>query len=331
MAAVNIGFIGAGGIAERHLAGLSRMDDVRLAAFTDVDENRAEKVASQYSARYFTDPNDMFAAVKLDGVYICLPPFAHGAAEFAAITAGVPFLVEKPLGMDLDLAKQIEQKVVEKGLLTAVGYMNRYRKGVQLVRRMLQNDPAILAYGGWLGGTPQTEQAGIWKWWVQKSCSGGQLVEQTTHTIDLIRYLLGEITSVYCQAATGYNQGVPNYTIEDASICTLTFQSGALATIFSSCATNVGGGISLTVYAQNSVARFTGWNHTLELQQKGQERETIPAEENIFALEDRAFIDMIKTADQQQVQSSYADGVKTLAVTLAGNRSMETGERIVLE
>src|SRR5262249_36713213 len=188
--------------------------------------------------------------------YIILPPFAHGPAERAAIERGVPFFVEKPVGNDLGVCREIAQEVERRGLLTAVGYMTRYRKSVQAARGILKEDPAVAAHGGWIGRAPKMT-APIHHWCVVKEKSGGQLVEQTTHTVDLVRYLMGEVAEVYAAAARGFVTGIPGYTNDDASILTLRFASGAVAALYSACCSNVGGGgVSLNIYARDHTILF---------------------------------------------------------------------------
>jgi myo-inositol 2-dehydrogenase/D-chiro-inositol 1-dehydrogenase len=326
-------------MAEAHLRGLPTFPDVRIAAFCDVIPEKAERLASLYGAKAFSDPKEMFRDQELDCVYILLPPFAHGGAERAAIEARVPFFVEKPVGMDLPLLREIAAAVKETGLITAVGYMTRYRKSVQRAREVFQQDEPILAYGGWIGGRPRARESGdgIGSWWVERRKSGGQLVEQVTHTIDLARYLMGDVEEVCATATRAFNkgkEGTPtNYDIEDASVVNLKFKSGAIANIFSSCATNIGGGVSLSVFSENHAAFFTGWEHSLRLLEKrGDEsrEESVAGEENIFAIEDRVFIDAVKSGDGNRIGTDYADGVKTSEVTVCANRSMETGEPVRL-
>ena len=326
-------------MAEAHLRGLPSFPEVEIAAFCDVVPAKAARLADQYGAKAFTDPREMFAAKKLHCVYILLPPFAHGDAERAAIEAKVPFFVEKPIGMDLPVLREIAAGVKAANLITAVGYMNRYRKSVQRARAVFQQDPPILAYGGWLGGRPRGSGAGdgIGSWWVQRSKSGGQFVEQVTHTVDLVRYLLGDAEEVFATATRAFNkgkEGTPlNYDIEDASLVNIKFKSGAIANLMASCATNVGGGVTLNVFSENHAAFFTGWEHSLRLlAERGEEtrEETITGEENIFALEDRVFIDAVKSGDRAKIGTDYTDGLKTAEIAVAANRSMDTGEPVRL-
>lgn len=324
-----IAFVGAGGIADAHLNGLGKHPEVKLVGFCDVNQSRAEEVAARYGARAFVDAAAMMEALSPDAIYFCLPPFAHGA-ELEAVKRGIPFFVEKPVALDAGLAREIAAAVTEKNLLTSVGYMNRYRRGVQRVRKLLQNDPAILLLGGWIGPSPR---GGPGRWWVQKDKSGGQFLEQVTHTVDLARYFCGEAVEVHAYAAMGFNQGVPSdYTIEDASVVNIRFASGAVANLWASCSANGGGGgVTLSVYAGQTTALFTGWEHTLRLMRTGEDTVEVRGESDIFAREDEAFIAAVRSGSAEGIRCTYPDGLKTLEISVAANRSMETGKPVAVE
>lgn len=326
-AKVRVGFVGAGGVATNHFKALAKMRDVQMAAFCDINRRRLKEVTSEYGGEGFTDAGKMYDTMDLDAVFICLPPFAHGEAEFGAIQKGIPFMVEKPINLDLKQAKKIANAVRKAGLLTSVAYMNRYRKGINRAKKLLEKDPAILVLGGWIGGEPRGD-APIMKWWVQKKLSGGQMVEQVTHTVDLVRYLCGEAREVWATRVKGRVKGIPRYTIDDAIAASIKFRDGAVANIHSCCASNAGGGVTLKVYANNVRADFDGWNHDATIRRTGKEPEHIPGEGNIFEIEDRAFITAVKKNDCTPVLCSYADGLETLRLTLAMNESLETGQPV---
>jgi myo-inositol 2-dehydrogenase / D-chiro-inositol 1-dehydrogenase len=324
-------------MAGAHLPGLSSFPDVELVGFCDVVAEKAQQLAAGYpGAQNFTVPSEMIAAVRPDIVYILLPPFAHGPAERAALAARVPFFVEKPIGNDLGLLREISREVETTGLLTAVGYMTRYRESVQRAHALFQQDPPILGLGGWISGPPFTSTAPILQWWVIEEKSGGQMVEQVTHTVDLARYLMGDVVEVFAHGARGFNQKYGDrlqkgYNIVDAEVMSLRFKSGAVGTLFSSCSTAAGGDVSLDVYAAEHTAIFRGWEHTVQIiSADSEEVEEIPGEGDIFLVEDRAVIDAVKSGDSSRVMTSYPDAFKTSEVTLGANESMKTGRPVAI-
>lgn len=322
---VRLGFIGAGGIAKAHVAALKSVPDAQIVGVTDVKREAAEALASQVGAQVYDTAEQLAADGGVDALYILLPPFAHGDAERAALAHKLPFFIEKPVGIDLGLPREIAAEVERLGLLTGAGYMNRYRRGVQTVRERLQSDPPVLAYGGWWGGTP-----GGASWWTDKSKSGGQFLEQVTHTVDVARFLFGDVQEVFAYGAHGFNKDIPGYSIDDAATVAIRFASGGVANLMSSVTANAGGGVFLTVQALQTNVEFTGWEHSVKIKTKGQEPEEIKGEDNIFAIEDAAFVQAVRAKDPSGVLSTYPDALKTLAISVAANESIATGKPVAV-
>lgn len=335
MAKTRVGIVGCGGISEAHLPGLAKHPDVELVGFCDVDPARVAGSQAKYApnAQTFSDAKALFTHVAMDAAYFFLPPFAHGP-EIHAVENAIPFLVEKPVHNDVKRAEEIAAGIAEKGIITAAGYMNRYRKSVQRVKELSQDDPPIFSFGGWIGGSPKAPAGGgIGSWWVDKSKSGGQMHEQVTHTVDIVLWLCGVPVEVHAFAATGFNKGTPaNYDIEDAMVLNCRFANDAVANIWSSCSSNGGGGgVTLNVYANNFTALFTGWEHSVRiLTDGGKSTEEIKGEPNIFEIEDNTFIEAVRTNNPSLIKTPYADGVDSIRVTLGASESFVTGKPIAL-
>src|SRR5687767_7362262 len=119
MEPVRLGFIGCGGVAQEHFKGLASMPEAQLAAFCDLRAEVSEQTAAQYGGRAFTDYQTMLAETELDAVYVILPPFAHGAPERAVLERGLPFFVEKPVGNDVGVGRELAAEVERRGLVTS--------------------------------------------------------------------------------------------------------------------------------------------------------------------------------------------------------------------
>ena len=110
----------------------------------------------------------------------------------------------------------------------------------------------------------------------------------------------------------------------------LVFANGAAGNLYSSCSTSQGGGVGLHVWGTDLQAEFTGWEQSVRIRLPGEEEITIPGESNVFALEDRAFVDSVKTGRNEGILATYEDGLKATAIACAANESMTTGEVIEL-
>jgi predicted dehydrogenase len=324
MSKTKITIVGTGGISRAHIEPLSKIADVELAGFCDIVVDKAKEAAKPFDASFYENAADMYDAIQPDAVYICLPPFAHGEAEIKAAERGIPFFVEKPVSNSLETIRKICSAVSKAGILTNVGYMNRHRRGAHRAKELLAQDQPVLALGNWIGGPGGG-------WWGQKHLSGGQLVEQTTHIVDLTRFLLGEAKEVYARATKGFVTGIENYTNDDASLVSIQFENGAIANITSCCAVSVGGGVGLTIHAQKTHLVFSDWAMHLRIQREGVDSEEIPGEGNIFEIEDKRFINAVRTGDTSKIYSSYLDGAKSAQITIAGNESMKTGQPVKIE
>ncbi|HIE51884.1 MAG TPA: Gfo/Idh/MocA family oxidoreductase [Armatimonadetes bacterium] len=319
---VRIGFIGTGGIARAHQRCLSQIAAVQMVAFCDVVEERARKAAEEHGGRAYTDFHRMLETEELDAVYICLPPFAHGQPELAAVEQGLALFIEKPVAIDLETACQIQEAIEQTGVICSVGYHWRYFDTTDRARELLADRTIAMTLGYWMGGMPGVP------WWRVLAQSGGQMVEQTTHIVDLGRYLAGEVTEVYAAYATRRLHEVPNFEVSDVGVATLKYRSGAVGMVSNTCSLNgIGYTVGLHVVADGFVVEINGGR--LRVIRKGDGEEKEP-QENPKLREDRVFVEAIQKGDPSAIRSSYADAVKTLAVTLAANESAQTGRPVTL-
>lgn len=321
---VRIGFVGAGGIAGTHFDTLSQIEDAQLIAFSDVSAERAQSAARRFEGKAYTDPRKMLDAETLDAVYVCLPPHAHKDAEILAAQKGCAIFVEKPLANSIKTAERIAAAIEDAGVTTSVGYHFRYMDAAEQTRKLLSDKkaaPVAMIYGRWLGGFPGVP------WWRRLDQSGGQLVEQGTHIIDLARYLVGDIKKVYCCAALReMHKTFEGATAPDVTALTLEFENGAIGHAAMSSLLGTVSETGLTLMARDTMYELLG--NTLKVRQNGGEEHTYQHGNQPYLDEDRAFINAVKTGKRLNIKSTYADALKTLRVTLAANQSAKTGKPV---
>ena len=318
---LKVGFIGAGGNAQAHMANIAKMRGAKLSAICDLVPERATEVASKYDAAAFTNYKSMLQEADLDAVYVCVIPAAHKTIELDLAAAKLPFYCEKPVHLSLKSAEQVLRAVEKAKVVTSVGYHWRYQGGIEAAKKFVAKRKTTLIDGAWYGSMPGVP------WWRQMKLSGGQIVEQTTHVFDCARHLAGEVVRVHAIATTGAMTNVENFSVHDASVVSLEFESGAVGVISSGCvADGVGTRVELTLKGR-------GWSATVNSSGQGilndgknvKQVETKMKLANGFGVADMAFINAVKTGDASKVQSSYAQGLQTLAVTLAANKSIRSG------
>ena len=316
-----IGLIGAGIIGTRHLGNLLGFDDVRVVAVADLGIERARVLAERCGATAYGGHTELLAREDLDAVYICIPPFAHGAPELEAIERGLPFFVEKPVAVDLETAEAIARAAQARGLVTAVGYHWRYLDIVERVQALLWENPARLALGYWLDFTPPPP------WWVQESQSGGQMVEQTTHIFDLARLLVGEVTQVYGVGSRTARPAFPQADVDDVSIATLHFATGALGTIASTCVLRWPHRIGLHLFCEGLAIELSEFDLIVDV---GQGRPVQQAQGDPFVREDRDFVDAVQ-GKPNRVRVPYSEALKTHRLVTTAVRSIRERRVLPLE
>ncbi|WP_168119739.1 Gfo/Idh/MocA family oxidoreductase [Paenibacillus sp. HB172176] len=315
---INIGIIGTGWFGMMHAAKLAKLEDVRVAAFTATNQLKADTAAKSFSgAKGFDDVAAMLESCKLDAVYVCVPPFAHGRIEEELIERGIPFLVEKPLGVNSEIPEQLLAKIENKGLITSVGYHFRYMDSTLKAKQLLGESKLAMAAGSWMGGMPGVA------WWRAMELSGGQFVEQTTHIVDLLRFTAGEVSEVYAAygnriiAETSENADVP-----DIGSVILKLESGAVATISNTCAIPAGSRSGLQLYTSKGVLELSS-NGLIQVEPN--QRMEYSNHSDPYVRENEAFLHAVRTGDSSKIMSPYKDAWQTHRVTMAANESARTG------
>lgn len=343
-----LAMIGCNNFGGYHLDHLVQFKDIELAGFCDVLIDRAEGfVKKAGSGKAFSDFVQMYDEIKPDMLYICVPPNCHGRIEFEAIHRGIPFYVEKPLALDADLARELVRQVEKAGLIAASGFQCRYDSMNVIARKFIKTHPILHVSGSRIGGLPK----GLWG--RIKTDSGGQLVEQTIHQMDMMRYLLeDEPDTVYSVASRGFitQEELPGYFTDDFSTTLVTFKSGITATMLT-------GYYALSPSCWDSKMVFGSrtarmdYRLITDLTLYGKDGNTtedlagvVPAEGAVRTADgtgitvkserdpglesDRTFVDAVISGDASKIRSPYADAWKSVAFCLACNESMRTGQSV---
>ncbi|MGD9496148.1 MAG: Gfo/Idh/MocA family protein [Armatimonadota bacterium] len=318
---VRIGFVGCGGIANAHMKNLVKIDGAQMVAFSDIVEEKAQKAADEYGGKAFGDYREMYDSVEMDAVYICLPPFAHTDQEILAAQAGLALFVEKPLALTMAKARQIEAAIAEAGVISCAAYHWRYHDTARWAREALEGGPIAMVLGWWMGGLPGVA------WWRVQEQSGGQILEQTTHIIDMARYLAGDVERVHAEMALHVMTDVENISVPDVGTVNLRFESGAVGNISNSCVPP-GWRNGLVIIGDRKTVIFDQFNFELRTA-AGTETKTFQPIAAHFR-ESEAFVKAVATGDRSLILSDYSDGVKSLAVSVAANRSAQTGEPVMI-
>lgn len=309
MDTLRIGLIGCGGRSRFHIAGLNEVENVRIVAVCDLDSERAKERAEPLGAAVYTDVEDMLNKEQLDGVCIATAALARGGPEIACAQAGVPFLVEKPVAVDMETAHEVAAHVRASGVITSVGYQLRYGGTSRAVWEWSKGKRIGMAEGRYWCGAARA----------RRRTPPGQLLEQVTHTFDLMRFWIGDVEEVFSyQALTLLDEG----DMPDVHAVAMRFVNGAVATVSSTWGShpraseanvvNLFAGDEYVTYGRSQVTQFPDG----------------PMEPVEGPTIHEAFVTAIRTGDSSPILTPYEDAVKSLAVSIAADESARVGRPI---
>lgn len=310
---VRLGFVGAGFMTSVHLENLETID-AEAVAVADVEETAAREAAEPHGAAVYADHGAMYDAEELDAVVVAVPPFAHPDAELDAVERGLDVLVEKPLALEREPAREVARAVADAGVVAQAGYMNRYAASVERARELVGGRTLSLFDAAWHGEVPP---AG---WWHGRETGGGQVVEQSTHLFDLARYLAGDVDRV---AAHGDRLVADELDFEDTTSATMHHDGGAVGHVSSTAVS--------PEYAVEAVLVGDGFRLRVDLRADELEG-TVDGEQVRFQGDDRAwareldaFVGAVAAGDPSAVRSPYADALRSFELTLAVEEALATG------
>ena len=347
MEKIKVAQIGCGGRNGAHFQKLSSFADVDIVGFCDIIPERAEARANAYgSGKTYTDYVQMLDETKPQVVFLAVPPHVHGEIEPELIKRKIHFLVEKPMALEYSLAEHICDEAEKAGIMTCVGFQDRYQSITDIMKDYIKDKQIGLVSGGWLGGIPGVP------WWRTFETSGGQLVEQNIHLFDQLRWFFGEPADVFCASGKGIvdpdEYGVPGYNVDDYSSATMKFKNGVVANLFTACYFRPGAKSpsGMTIYGKDFTVEYTLRRSITITDKTGVRHWERNNGELIFTdidglvtktpdieqtgIQDRTFIDAIKSGDPSKIRSNYRDALKSLKLTLACNESARTGKAIQL-
>ena len=310
-------------MAQTHMEALQRANAARLIALCDIDGNAAGRAAQQYGGKAYTSFRKMLKAESFEALWVCLPPYAHAGEEMEAAAKGIHLYVEKPIALSLSLAREVETSIRKAGIISSVGYQIRYCPHVTEAKRLLRGRRINMVSARYLcdmRGRAVT-------WWHTMSRSGGQLVEQSTHAVDLMRYLAGDIRRVFATAALREASGIRGWDVPDYSVVAVDFVSGAIGTIHSSASfpTPQVNGVEIACSDFELECTFDSVRVTTAEETRERRSPVDP-----LPLAHKAFVDSVVSGKPRGIRSPYSDAVKTLAVTLAANESAARGRAVEL-
>ena len=226
---VRVALVGCGRISSNHFDAFRKIEGLELVGVCDIVEERARSAGEAQGVPWFTAYEKMLRAVECDAVVIATPSGLHPQQGILAAKAGKHVITEKPMAISLGAADELVQACDSAGVRLFVVKQNRLNAGIQLLKRALDKGRFGRIYLAnttvrWTRPQEYYDQApwrGTWEF------DGGAFMNQASHYVDLIQWLVGPVESVIAKTATLARR----IEAEDTGVAVLKFRSGALGTI----------------------------------------------------------------------------------------------------
>lgn len=198
--------IGTGGIAQTYAQAFQTSEVCELVAVADVNRKAADAFAEPLGARSFGDHRELAESEGFDAVIVSTPPASHREIAVGFMERGRHVLCEKPLCLTQAAAREMIDTARGNGVRFTMASKFRYVRDVVKAKSLVAS--------GVLGDIVQFENAFTarvdmsGRWNSEKETSGGGvLIDNGTHSVDIIRYFLGPVTDVLAVDA-GSTQGL---------------------------------------------------------------------------------------------------------------------------
>jgi len=360
---IKVAFVGAGGVnfgghgnAWDHASRIEKIPNVKVVGIAELNKERGEEVLAKRrfkhpefyeTTRLFADYRDMLRETKPDAVIIGLPPNVHGGPNFPVeldcVKAGAHILIEKPIcnlpPENLEEYRQALEDSERNGAIISVAYMFRYSKVFRAMKEIAQQCGPIKFFSARYNCAYTNISAPAW--W-NKVHSGGPIVEQATHFLDLARYFCGEIDkdTVKCTILSSMEPlgDLSQVPVDESSIppenrtnrvtsSMWKFQTGAVGVLTHTVMLHgwryelhielFGDGFYVYVHNPYDECRIT-------VRRPGREEEeitTMPDDPYLHEVE--CFIDAVRRDDNTNIASTYADAFKSYDLSWKIQRASE--------
>lgn len=227
---IRVGVVGCGRISERHFEVFRELKDrIKLVAVCDKIKEKAERWADEFGVTGYTDYAEMLDKETFDLMSICTPSGLHPKHGAMAANKKINVLSEKPMAVTLEGANELIRACDDNDVKLFVVKQNRLNPPIRLLKKAIDKNrfgKIFMANATVFWQRPQdyynaAEWRGKWEF------DGGAFMNQASHYVDLIQWLVGPVDYVTAVTGTLARQ----IETEDTGAALLKFRSGAIGVI----------------------------------------------------------------------------------------------------
>jgi UDP-N-acetyl-2-amino-2-deoxyglucuronate dehydrogenase len=336
----NIALVGCGRISGKHLESIAQLtDDLKLVAVCDIIAERAKSAAEKYGADWYTDYDKMLARGDIDILAVCTPSGLHPQHGIKAAQKGIAVISEKPMAITLAAADELIKACDINKVPLFVVKQNRLNTTIQLLKRAVDKGrfgKIYMAQSNVFWQRPQSYYD-LAKWRGTWEFDGGSFMNQASHYVDTLQWLIGPVDYVMAATATMARQ----IETEDSGSAIIKFRNGVIGSMNVTMLTypkNFEG--SITILGEKGTAKIGGVavNHIDKWEFEEYDDDDRLVEEsnysppNIYGLGHLPYYkNVISTLKGETTANTDGrSGRKSLEVILAIYKSAQTGRKVAL-
>ena len=314
---LRVAIYGCGNFAKQtRIPNLLQTGVVDIVAACDSNLQAAQKIAGAFNIPSVYDSRNggaykMLDAEAIDVLYSVVPAYVRTDVEVTAVEKGIHLFSEKPQAITMRVARRIDDAIQRAGVISTVGFRERYRPIFQEARRFLADKNVVHIRFQSFGGLPPSTDGDAKTWWAEMDKSGGRALDWGVHATDYSRFMTGlnvaRAQAFYCERsayATALSSSF-NYCFDNGATMTLSFVSTGASPKNEPWFTVFYEGGCLEIYRYDRI-EVNG-----DVLYKADEFDP-------WLEQDKTFICAVQTGDANLLHSDYHDGLFSLAPVLAG-------------
>lgn len=221
---IRVGVVGLG-VGQVHLQEYGAHPKVRIAAVVDVNEERSQEVAEKYGVPGFRTIEEMLHGTEVDAVSLCTPPAVHAEQVEKLAQAGIHILVEKPMAPSIPDCQRMIKATRSAMVRLMVAQKKRFAPAYVFLKQKFAED-----FGEPCWACVKFAHGRVDKdWFWAEQDGGGPVLENAIHMFDLLRFLMGEVETVYAQGGNMFRPDVGDQI--DSAAVVLRFSNNGCATV----------------------------------------------------------------------------------------------------
>ncbi|HZM86326.1 MAG TPA: Gfo/Idh/MocA family oxidoreductase [Blastocatellia bacterium] len=227
---MNLGILGAGNISQTHMRAALEIEGVKIVAVCGQNSEKTARLASACGAVAYQDQGAFFSYRPMDAVLIGSPSGLHAKQGIEAAKRGLHVLVEKPIDITTESADALIAACEQAHLKLGVFFQDRTAPDILRLKKAIEagalGKPILISASVRWYRPPEYYESSRWRgtWELD---GGGALMNQGIHTVDLLLWLFGQVSSVWARAITAIHP----IEVEDTVVASLQFASGAIGNL----------------------------------------------------------------------------------------------------